>query len=342
MFEKTFRNLALKIAAVAKQVSVSAENVSTSWAKKAVASQEAARLKALRNPTITFIREMKQGRHTVSFYEHRDATGRTTRYFALSRETSDGRVRLATGKFSELSTHHSSSHRRVRDIIQSHSARREANRDHRQANRAPERPEKNAHRTAQNTGQPRHAARRRHEARQPPRGEDVRRNQPRHTDGQKEHRPGQQGGPHEVRKPRQVRPEAGTGPPREQPPRQAVAAPQRAEGPKKLWYVLVFVESLNPDGSGNARVVRCCDNLDAALALRKSNPSLTFLGKMADRPLKQGTLLNVTRENSRAIAYQLNQLAKQEPQPLTNGLDQGQRQPRKLEHTQKPTQSQGM
>jgi hypothetical protein len=288
MFEKMRRNMALKVANLARKietvgnrVAAAGERLSTRWATKAVRYEEIARLKSLRKPSVTFVRELKKGQKRVAFYNHRDSTGRVTKVWALSYQTSSGQTRIKMGTVAELRTLNSPAHRAVREVIQSYSDKRQ------QMNRAP-----------------------RHEASQAPK-QHVQK-APRHRSERAVEKPSQK-----PQRSHSERPAARRERSRErqnqleQPetrqPLKVVVGPQREENHERC-YTLVYVETANPDGTGTARVIRSFYNLKKGCACRDANPDLCFYGTTFERPPQQGSILPVSMNNSPEIAKRLDLL----------------------------------
>jgi hypothetical protein len=304
MLEKTLRNMALRVASlgqkfqrVANRVAEAGERFSTRWAMTAAKYEEVSRLKSLRKPSVTFVRELKHGQKRVAIYNHRDSTGRVSKVWALSYRTSSGQIRLKMGTVAELRTHDSAAHRMVREVIQSYSDRRE------QMNRAP-----------------------RQEARQAPkqhvhkaprqRSERVVEHPSQKTQRSHSERPA-------ARQERSSQEQSQLDRPAKPQPLKVVVAPPREEKPKR-WYVLVDVESANPDGTGKARAIRSFQDLGKASACRDANPGLCFYGRTFDTPPKQGTVLDVSMNNSPGIAKQLDLLIRLKAPSRTNAIEQSQ------------------
>lgn len=85
-------------------------------------------------------------------------------------------------------------------------------------------------------------------------------------------------------------------------------AQQTADGPKRdrtVWYALVHVEGMNPNGTARTRVVRNFTDLETVEAYRERHPSLALYRRGASQPFRQGTVINIEPSRCRDVAERL-------------------------------------
>jgi hypothetical protein len=112
--------VALSAAKTAEKMAAKVARIQAKAAAKAAAKAHARALKALpKRPSVHFLRELRHGQTSISFYRSIDhRAGKVTEFWTLNRDTPRGRVRLASGPMSEFHSLRNITNQSVRPAVQ--------------------------------------------------------------------------------------------------------------------------------------------------------------------------------------------------------------------------------